>query len=64
MGHRLKNYFPMFKKVTGHLDEKNLLEIKKEWIELFMKIGLPIVENDNLLTQGEEFCFFCFFLRK
>lgn len=60
----LRPIFPMLKKMTEHLDEKILLEIKKEWIDLFMKIGLPIIENDNLLTQGEEFCFFCFILRK
>lgn len=60
----LRPIFPMVKKMTEHLDEKILLDIKKEWIDLFMKIGLPIIENDNLLTQGEELCFFCFILRK
>ena len=60
----LRPIFPMLKKMTEHLDENSLLEIKKEWIDLFMKIGLPIVDNDSLLTQGEEFCFFCFILKK
>lgn len=60
----LRPLFPMLKKMTMHLDEDVLLDIKKEWVELFMKLGEPIVENDKLLTQGQEFCFFCFILRK
>lgn len=60
----LRPIFPMLKKMTGHLDENSLLEIKREWVDLFMKIGEPIVMNDRALTQGKEFCFFCFILSK
>lgn len=60
----LRPIFPMLKKMTQYIEKDVLLEIKKEWIQLFQKIGEPIIENDRLLTQGEEFCFFCFILRK
>lgn len=60
----LRPIFPMLKKMVQNLDEKVFLEIKREWVELFMRIGEPIVKNDSLLTQGEEFCFFCFVLTK
>lgn len=60
----LRPIFPMLKKMTTQIDKDCLMEIKKEWIDLFQTIGMPIIENDRLLTQGKEFCFFCFILRK
>lgn len=54
----------MLKKMTIHLDDKTLLDIKTEWVDFFQKIGRPIIENEKILNQGEEFCFFCFILRK
>lgn len=60
----LRPLFPLLKKMTAQIEEPALLEIKKEWVELFEKLGSPIVENDRLLAQGTEFGFFCFILRK
>lgn len=60
----LRPIFPMLKRMTEYVDNDALLEIKREWVDLFQKIGEPIIENDRLLTQGEEFCFFCFILKK
>lgn len=60
----LRPIFPMLKKMTMHLDEKICMEIKKEWVDLFLKIGEPIVENEGILTETEAFCFYCFILRK
>lgn len=60
----LRPIFPMLKKMTIHLDDKTLLDIKTEWVDFFQKIGRPIIENEKILNQGEEFCFFCFILRK
>lgn len=60
----LRPMFPLLKKMTAQIEKPALLEIKKEWVELFEKLGSPIVENDRLLAQGTEFGFFCFILRK
>lgn len=60
----LRPLFPLLKKMTLQIEEPALLEIKKEWVELFEKLGSPIVENDKLLAKGTEFGFFCFILRK
>ena len=60
----LRPIFPLLKKMTAQIEENSLMEIKKEWVELFMKIGYPIIENDKLLACDKEFCFFCFILRK
>lgn len=60
----LRPIFPMLKRMTECIEEDMLLEIKKEWIDLFLKIGEPIIEQDKYLTQGEEFAFFCFILEK
>lgn len=60
----LRPIFPILKKMTMQLEEDFLSEIKKEWIDLFQKLIEPIILNDNLLTQGEEYCFFCFILSK
>lgn len=60
----LRPLFPLLKKMTAQIEEPALLEIKKEWVEMFEKLGGPIVENDRLLARGTEFGFFCFILRK
>lgn len=60
----LRPIFPMLKKMTMKLDEEFLLEIKKEWVDLFQKIIEPIILNDHLFTQGKEYCFYCFILSK
>lgn len=60
----LRPIFPMLKKMVQQIDKDSLVEIKREWVDLFQTIGMPIIENDKLLTQGKEFCFFCFILKK
>lgn len=60
----LRPIFPMLKKMTMHLDEKICMEIKKEWVDFFQKIGEPIVENERELMQDDTFCFYSFILRK
>lgn len=60
----LRPIFPMLKKMTAQIEKNSLMEIKKEWIDLFLKIGYPIIENDRMLAHDSEFCFFCFILRK
>lgn len=60
----LRPIFPMLKKMTAQIGDDSLMEIKKEWVELFLKIGYPIVENDNLLANDKDYCFYCFILRK
>lgn len=60
----LRPLFPLLKKMTEQIETPALLEIKKEWIELFERLGRPLVENDKLLAKGTEFGFFCFILRK
>ncbi len=60
----LRPIFPMLKKMTQNIETDKLMEIKGEWIELFRKIGYPIIENDNLLVQGCEHTFFCYIVSK
>lgn len=60
----LRPLFPLLKKMTAQIEESALSEIKKEWVELFEKLGSPIVENDKLFAKGTDFGFFCFILRK
>lgn len=63
MGYWFEAYFSYDKKMTMYLDEKCLMEIKKEWVDLFQKIGEPIIYNEQF-HKDEEFCFYCFVLRK
>lgn len=60
----LRPIFPMLKRMTERIDTESLMEIKKDWIDLFLELGQPIIDNDVLLTQGQEFCFFCFVITK
>lgn len=60
----LRPIFPMLKRMTQRIDTESLMEIKKDWIDLFLELGQPIIDNDVLLTQGREFCFFCFVITK
>lgn len=59
----LRPIFPLLKKMTMHLDKKVSMEIKKEWVELFQKIGEPIIDNEQL-KRRDEFCFYCLILSK
>lgn len=60
----LRPLFPILKKMTLQIEQPALSEIKKEWVSLFETLGTPIVKNDALLANGEDFGFFCFILRK
>lgn len=60
----LRPIFPLLKKMTESLEHGCLMDIKKEWVETFEKIGYPIIENDDLLLQGCEHTFFCYILVK
>ena len=60
----LRPIFPMLKKMTQNIEHTKLIEIKREWVELFEKAGSPIIENDDLLLQGCEHTFFCYILKK
>ena len=60
----LRPLFPLLKKMTSQMEASALLEIKREWVDLFETLGAPIVKNDTLLADGKDFGFFCFILRK
>ncbi len=60
----LRPLFPLLKEMTTNIKKDVLLEIKREWVDLFLSLCYPIIENEKLLTQNKEFCFFCFLLRK
>lgn len=53
----LRPIFPLLKKMTQNIELNKLMEIKEEWVNVFEKIGYPIIENDDLLLQGCEHTF-------
>jgi len=63
----LRPLFPVLKKLVNAVEDKNmLLEIKTEWIDLFMKFLEPLyeLEMQNKLDQNEEKAFHYFVLEK
>ncbi|MDY0116715.1 MAG: methyltransferase domain-containing protein [Sulfurimonadaceae bacterium] len=63
----LRPLFPVLLKLVNSVDDKNkLLEIKKEWIEIFMKFLEPLLELEiqNKLDQNTEKAFHYFVLEK
>lgn len=63
----LRPLFPVLLKLVQAVEDKEeLLNIKKEWIEIFMKFLEPIFELEmkNKLNQGEEKAFHYFVLEK
>lgn len=63
----LRPLFPVLLKLVNSIEDKNkLLEIKKEWIEIFMKFLEPIfeLEMQSKLRQNEENAFHYFVLEK
>ena len=43
MGYWIAFDFSDTEKMTEYIDKSIVLEIKEEWVELFSKIGLPII---------------------
>ena len=63
----LRPLFPVLHKMVNALEDKNkLIEIKIEWIEIFMQFLEPIfdLEMQNILDQNEEKAFHYFVLEK
>lgn len=63
----LRSLFPVLLKLVNAVENKEeLLNIKKEWIEIFMKFLEPIfeLEINNKLNQNEEKAFHYFVLEK
>ena len=60
----LRPIFPLLKKTMEVLSEKKLLEIKKEWIELFEKLEAPLMQNEELFSPDGKYGYFCFILKK
>lgn len=63
----LRPLFPVLLKLVNAVEnKKELLEIKKEWIEIFMKFLQPIfeLELENKLNQNEKKAFHYFVLEK
>jgi len=63
----LRPLFPVLIKLVNSVEDKNkLLEIKQEWIEIFMKFLEPLfeLEMQNKLDQNEEKAFHYFVLEK
>ena len=63
----LRPLFPVLIKLVNAVKNKDeLLEIKKEWIEIFMKFLEPIfyLELQNKLNQDKEKAFHYFVLEK
>ncbi len=60
----LRPIFPMLKKMTMQLDPGTLLDIKREWVDFFLKTGEAVIRNEQLITKEQDFCFYCFILQK
>lgn len=60
----LRPMFPLLMKMVNEIDKKKLAEIKREWVLFFNQIITPIIVNEDKLTQGEEYCFYCYILQK
>lgn len=63
----LRPLFPVLLKLVNVVEDKEkLLEIKEEWIEIFMKFLEPLfeLEMQNKLNQNEEKAFHYFVLKK
>ncbi len=63
----LRPLFPVLLKLVNSVEHnEKLLEIKKEWIEIFMKFLEPLfeLEMQNKLNQNEEKAFHYFVLKK
>jgi len=60
----LRPLFPVLLKMANEIEEKKLLEIKSEWIEIFEMFLAPIVRLDSKITQGKAPAFHCYIVEK
>lgn len=60
----LRPIFLLLKRMVENIESGCLMEIKKDWVDIFEKIGYSIIENDDLFLQGCEHTFFCYIISK
>ena len=63
----LRPLFPVLHKMVNAIDDKEkLIDVKREWIDIFMQFLEPIfnLEMDNQLDQNKEKAFHYFVLEK
>lgn len=60
----MRPIFPILKKMTDEIPQEKKAGLKQEWIKTLEQVALPIIENDDKLTQGKEYCFYCFILSR
>lgn len=60
----LRPLFPVLLKMVHEIEEKKLLEIKSEWIDVFKMFLSPIIELDSKITQEEAPAFHCYIVEK
>ncbi|MDO8291981.1 MAG: class I SAM-dependent methyltransferase [Gallionella sp.] len=60
----LRPLFPVLLKMAKNMDEKNLIDIKNEWIDILDQFLKPLVKMDGSLHQNEEPAFHCYILEK
>lgn len=60
----MRPIFPILKKMTDEIPQEKKAGLKQEWIKTLEQFALPIIENDDKLTQGKEYCFYCFILSR
>lgn len=60
----LRPLFPLLCKLVQSIDNKDkIMEIKKEWVELFYSICEPLIMND-VNKDDESYCYYCYIIRK
>jgi SAM-dependent methyltransferase len=60
----LRPLFPVLLKMVKSMDEKDLINVKKEWIETLDQFLKPLVNMDALINQNEEPAFHCYILER
>jgi SAM-dependent methyltransferase len=60
----LRPLFPILKKLTDRLTDRDRAAIKSEWISVFRHFLGPFVDLDSTLDSADEPAFHCFILRK
>ena len=60
----LRPLFPVLKKMVNNLSEEDLLDVKKEWINIIRQFVEPIINMDDKLDIEIEPAFHCFILEK
>jgi len=60
----LRPLFPVLYKMANNMNEKDLINIKNEWVDILDEFIKPLVNMDNSLRQGEEAAFHCYIVEK